>query len=148
MLDKLWTDLRTASTQVRDRRQALLGRARHRAFLARSTGQERMWTFQTTALEEVEGWLEHTADLPVIKRVTTPVERLVHDRLEASLALPVEGYDEMNAKTAIRSLRNLDHLDLLRVRRREEDHKARKTVLEAVEKELERYFRPPDLAAA
>ncbi len=148
MLETLWTDLKNTPTRIRDRQQALVGRARHRAYVARTNGHERFWTLRTTALEEVEGWLEHTAEVPVLHRVTTPVEKLVHERLEADLALPLEGYAAMNAKTAIQAVRGLDHLDLLRVRRHEAENKVRKTVLAAIDGELEHLLDPPEGAAA
>lgn len=148
MIEKLWTDVKAAPTRIRTHQLALVSRARHRAYRVRTGGQERIWTLRWTALEEVGGWLARTAEVPVVGRVAIPVERLVQERLDASLAVPVEGYDDLNARNASRAVRELDHLGLLRVRRHEADHKARKTVLDAVEAQLARRARPPEQAAA
>ncbi len=148
MIEKLWTDVKDTPARIRARRNTLVSRARHQAFMARTGGQERIWTLHTTALSEVEDLLQRTAELPVLSRVTTPVERLVAERLEATLAPPLQGYDGMNAKSVRLAVRELDHLGLLRVRRHEQDHKGRKTVLDAVENQLEKRSRLPETAAA
>ncbi len=147
-MDKLWTDVKDAPARLRARSTTLVTRARHQAFMVRTGGQERIWTLHTSALAEVEDLLARTTELPLVSRVTTPVERLVSDRLEASLAVPVQDFDGLNAKAAMRAVRELDHLGLLRVRRYESAHKARKTVLDAVANQLERRARPPESAAA
>jgi hypothetical protein len=147
MIDKLWTDVKEAPARIRARRDTLVTRARHQAFMVRTGGQERIWTLHTTALTEVEDLLLRTTEVPVLSRVTTPVERLVSERLEATLAVPLAEYDGMNAKTASRAVRDLDHLGLIRVRRYEQDHKGRKTVLDAVEAQLEKRACLPELAA-
>ncbi len=51
-------------------------------------------------------------------------------------ALPVAGYDELNARDAIRALEGLSRDDVEAVRRHEQANKGRKTVLEAANREL------------
>ena len=148
MLDRLWTDVKDTPNRLRARQATLISRARHQAFMVRTGGQERLWTLHTTALEEVEGWLGRTVELPVVSRVMVPVERLVHDRLEATVAVPLADYETLNAKSAARAIRDLDHLGLLRVRKHEEANKCRKTVLDAIEAQLEKRARPPEVMAA
>ncbi len=148
MFDKWISGVSEAPERLRTRGTHLVARARHQAFLVRTGGQERIWTLHTTALAEVEDLLGRTAELPVVGRVTMPVERLVADRLEASLAVPLADYDALNAKTVRAVVKGLDHLGLLRVRRYETEHKARKTVLDAVEKELEKRAVLSDVIAA
>jgi hypothetical protein len=61
--------------------------------------------------------------------------------LETVTALPIQGYAELNAKEVRASLKDLPHLDLLKIRRYEANNKNRKSVLCDVDKEIERRFR-------
>ncbi len=66
---------------------------------------------------------------------------------KATIAPPVAGYDEMNVREAMASLREIDRYGLLRVERYESAHKARKTVLDAISREVDRRARLAELGA-
>jgi hypothetical protein len=143
VIEQIGLSMKEAPKRIRGKRDALMGRARHGVFMARTGGQERVWTLQTQALEGMGSWLTRAAGLPVGARVSQPMERLVRDRLALQLAVPLANYDGLNAKTAARLVRDLDHLGLLRVRRHERANKQRKTVLGAIEAQLERRAKIP-----
>lgn len=130
-----WIDEVKATPQkLAARRDAVVERARRRARKARGSGEERFFTLRTHTLERVEGWLAKGDELPVVGKLAEKAEQLVHERLEA---LPIAAYDTLNAKDAIAAIKDLQgRLPLLAVRRFESTHKARKTVLAAIEKAL------------
>lgn len=139
MLDRLITDIKTAPDAIRARRSTL----RHRVHVLRGEGQERIWTLETNTLSRAEDLLERAEALPVVSRVTTPVERALHRRLEDLTAPPIPDYDTLNAKKAARAVRGLDRVDLAKVRYREQATKNRKTVLDAVSRELDKLREEP-----
>ena len=115
----------------------LAKRARHRLLEAREGGVERLWMLQADALQRVEQALEATPEqIPLISRVADAAERFVSRRLEAVTAVPIVGFDELNAKAVRHHLHDLGHMDLLRVRRYEHGHKNRKSVLDDIGREL------------
>jgi hypothetical protein len=121
----------------------LARRARAKVREARTDGVERLWNLQADALERVETLLERAPDkVPILSRVASRASRLVHDRLEMVTALAIPEYDELNAKKIRQSLRGLDRLDLVRVRRYETSHKNRKSVLGDLDRELLRLDQP------
>jgi len=102
---------------------------------ARGEGHARAWTLKTRTLERADALLDRGGELPVVGRVARPAGRAVHSRLEAACAPPVEDYDSLNAKKAARSVRGLAPVDLLKIERREQATKARKTVSDAIARE-------------
>lgn len=122
--------LRTRGEQVRTELQ---GRAKR----LESEGRERLWRGQIKTLERAEELLEKAEELPVISSVADNAERLVHSRLELVTAIPVEGYEDLNAKSAIAAVKELDRVGVLCVQRWELANKNRKTVLAAVDHRLE-----------
>ena len=114
---------------------ALVERLRRQVTAVRHNGQERVWSFETNALEAVEGMLSKGDDTR-LEKLTSGLEDLVTRRLDAVTAPRIENYDDLNAKDSIRALRGLDWLDLLKVARYEELTRNRKTVLQAVERAL------------
>ena len=95
-----------------------------------------LWRAQTRTLERAEALLEKAEELPVVKLVAEPAERLVAKRLDLVTAVPVEGYAELNARNAVKALADLDRVGLLCVQRWENANKARKTVLDSITKRL------------
>ena len=122
-------------TDIQDRANSLVLKLKKQITVVRNSGQERVWSFETNALEAVEGVLakgDHTR----IERLTSGLEDLVTRRLDSVTVPRIEGYDDMNAKNTIRAIRGLDWLDLLKVARYEELTRNRKTVIQAVEHAL------------
>lgn len=111
--------------------------ARIRAERARLQGTDRVWTARLRALDRTRAALGRADDLPVVGRLVAPVERLVDGRIERLAAVPVDGWDGLNARNAIAAVKGLDRVGLLAVRRREAATKDRKTVLAAIDKALE-----------
>ena len=134
--DALQESLSEQRNDLQERLNALIERLRRQVMAMRNSGQERVWNFETTALEAVEGMLAKGDDTP-IEKLTSSLEDLVTRRLDVVTAPRIENYDALNAKESIRALRGLDWLDLLKVARYEELTRNRKTVLQAVERALD-----------
>ena len=128
--------LRAAPERLKARRATLQQDLQERAHSLETQGRVGLWRAQTRTLERAEALLEKAEELPVVKLVAEPAERLVHERLDMVTAVPVEGYAEMNARNAVKALAELDRVGLLCVRRWEKANKGRKTVLDAVAKRL------------
>ena len=128
--------LRAAPARLRERRSTLQEDLQVRARKLETQGREGLWRAQTRTLERAEELLEKAEELPVVKLVAEPAERLVQGRLDHVTAVPVEGYAELNARNAVKALAELDHVGLLCVRRWEKANKDRKTVLTAIDKLL------------
>ena len=94
--------------------------------------RERIDPLHTSALERAHGLLARADGWPAVGRLAGAANRLV-DRL---LTVPVEGWDELNAKKAIAAVENLDRRGLLVVRRHELRTKNRVTVLRAIDQRL------------
>lgn len=139
MLGRLVENLKTAPSRLGERGHALRSRATDRVTRAKLTSEEAIWSFQIDALEKAHDLLDAAPELPVVGKVTGAADRLVQRGLDAVTALPIEDYDSLNTRKVSDAVRQLSHLDLLRVRRYEEANKNRKTALAAVDRELERF---------
>lgn len=127
------------------RRHKLREAALRRVHALRLDGAQRFFDLQVDTLQNVEKLLDDAPELPVVSRVTGAAGRLVHKGLTAVRTPPIPGYDELNVKQVNEHLDELGYLDLLKVRRYEQAHKARKTVIDGIDRELARRGR--DLAA-
>jgi len=134
--EALHGDLQAQKKQLQERGEALISKAKLQIKTAKNSSQERWWTLETNALEAAEGFLGK-ADETVLAKWANGLEDLVTKRLDAVTLPSVENYDLLNAKDTIKALRGLDWLELLKVARYEQLTKDRKTVLQAVEAELE-----------
>ena len=150
MLESFVDELKNTPTRIREvpqrlatRRRRLVASLRHRAHVARGESEERLWRMETSALEGVVDLLGNLDDLPVMGRVVPGAERLVGQALDQVTAVPVEGYADLNAKTAAKAVRGLSRVALLRVQRFEAGHKDRKTVLDAIDRELDKLMAEP-----
>ena len=119
--------------------ERLVATARQQARRVRGESQEKFWTAETSALGQALDLLARTDELPeTVQKATEPLENLVRQRFEDITASPVEDYAGLNAKDAVKSLRELGWLDLVKLRRIESEGKSRKTVLSAIETGLQR----------
>lgn len=135
MISSFIHDLKDAPSRLAGRRQALGRRAR--------TVEVRLWQAQTETLEKVGAWLHETPR--ALGPLTGAAGKLVDKRLGALTTVPVAGYDELNARDASRTVRDLEsRVALLVIRRHEEATKNRKTVLRAVEEQIARLEAPAE----
>lgn len=109
---------------------------RARVRRARDEGGDRLWQLRSGALERVDQWLDAADDLPGMGRIASAAGRLVEQRLDRLAQVPVERWDELNAKQAIAAVRDLDRAALRSARRREERGKNDKTVPRAIDERL------------
>jgi len=128
--------LRAAPARLLERRASMQQDLQVRARKLETQGREGLWRAQTRTLERAEELLEKADELPVVKLVAEPAERLVAKRLDLVTAVPVEGYAELNARNAVKALADLDRVGLLCVQRWESANKGRKTVLDSITKRL------------
>ena len=141
MITRWIEDLKNTPSRLGERREKLSARRRELTTKARTQlrtaagdGQERLWTLGTSALERADSALERTSDVPVVGMISKGAHKLVSGRLDALTALPVNGYDGLNARQAIAAIRDIDgRIALANVRRHEQQNKNRKTVLRAIE---------------
>lgn len=101
-----------------------------------------LWSWSTHGLERAHDVLAAERSAPPAA-LTRPLLRAVDRGLQQATALPVAGYDEMNARTAAAAVRGLHLLDLERISRHERAHKDRKTVHDAIAHERSRIHAPP-----
>ncbi len=109
---------------------------RARVRRARDESGDRLWQLRSGALDRVDQWLDAADDLPGVGRLASAAGKLVEKRLDRLAQVPVERWDELNAKQAIAAVRELDLAALRAARRREERGKSRKTVLRAIDERL------------
>lgn len=131
----------------------LARKARHRVREVRGGSVERLFTLQADALERVEEALHKAPEnVPVLSSLADAAERLVARTRVSVTAVSVDGYDDLNAKQVREKLRDLGHLDLVKLRRYETSNKGRKSVIGEIEKEIGRRFKlaepPAPIAAA
>jgi len=113
--------------------QERLDTARHRVRRARHAGSDRLWSLRVQALERADDALDRVDELPAVGRVASAAATLVERRLEQLSTVPFDGWSELNAKKAIRAVKELDRTALRAARLHESRHKDRKTVMAAIE---------------
>lgn len=133
-------------TQERERlvgeRERIVASARQQAHRVRGESQEKFWTVETSALTQALDFLGRVDEFPDrLQKAAEPLEELVRQRLDVITTSPVDEYQSLNARDAVRIVRELDWLDLVKLRRIEEEGKARKTVLAAIGARIERQQR-------
>jgi len=147
MLNRLAEKVSFSPSDIVNRGAEFGQRARTRVLRARSEGSETLWTFRVDTLTKVEDFLSNAPDLPVLGQVADAAERLVHGRIEATTAVPVQGYDDLNTRKVGEAIQDMGRVDLLKVRRYELANKNRKTVLGYIERELNRLEKSLSVAA-
>ena len=131
----------------RDRIQDTLDEAAERGRLTRSDANElvselvRRGREQTdSVLADIERLLLGRGRSGSTTKLTTPVEKLVRGagraKRSVSGGLPIVAYDELTARQATESLKDLTPAELRLVRDYERRHANRKSVLAAIEREL------------
>ena len=105
---------------------------------ARTQGADRLFDLQLRALTSGRHLVERAATVPGLRRVEEPARKLI-DSIEAAALTPsMKDYDNLPVRDIMKALYTYDHLELLRIRHHESSHKNRKTVLDAIQKELDK----------
>lgn len=120
------------SSDLSARRAHWTSRVRRRAWRARAEGRTAAWQLGVTSLTRLHDLVEHAP-------MDLGLEGLLAVRLERATEPGIEEYDERTAKELGKVVRDIqDPVVLARIARYEAAHKARKTVLGAVEKQQAR----------
>jgi hypothetical protein len=119
---------------------------RRRVFEAREASENQLWELHVSTLERAQDLLERAPEVPVFDRVGTGARELLEALERATTHPPMADYDDLNVRKVMSSLRDLDRFGLLRVHRYEAAHRNRKTILDAVQRELEHRSRLGGLA--
>ena len=141
--------IKDAQNQIVDQADEMFHQARHKVAVVKGEGAERLWQFENQALDWVEGVLDRT-DVPGVEKVKEPVAKLVGQARDNVTANPVEDYENLNARAAAATVRDLGTVGLLKIEKIEAAGKNRKTVFEAIERRRSELSKPPfrDSAAA
>jgi regulator of replication initiation timing len=137
--EKLTERVKSERHRLVSERDRLVGQAKAQASRVRGESQERIWNLQTNALDQAIDLLDRVDELPdPVQKAAEPLDRLVRQRLEMITASPIQGYDSLNVRKVNQALKDLDWLDLVKVRRIESESKNRKTVLDGIDAALDR----------
>ena len=149
MIDRIKSELKKTQDKLRSHQANFTGQAdefveqaRHKVHLVRGDGAERLWHFENQALDWVDDVLARS-DVPGVDLVKDPVGRWVQQARETVTANPVDGYEELNARAAADTVRELGLVELLKIERIEKAGKGRKTVFEAIERRRNQLQKPP-----
>jgi hypothetical protein len=156
MIRELLTDVAVVPETLRHTSADLLHRIQHaqdglrrrrdearrwvnaRAHAVRTDGESRLFDLQVEAIDQGRKLLERAAEVPALQPVQAPAQRWL-DALQAALLAPaMEDYDALAVRDVLKGLYLVDHLGLLRIRHHEALHKNRKTILDAIGRELEK----------
>ncbi|MCO4746018.1 MAG: hypothetical protein KC912_14580 [Proteobacteria bacterium] len=148
MIARILDDIRTAPERLNNKRVDLSQKLRQTAHTARGTTSEKVFDVRIHALTRVESLLDLVDELPVLKLVTAPAHGLAADRLAKAKSPALENYDELNAKDVRTGISGLTRTQVIALIRYEADNKARKTVIAAGEKAIERLDKLPEPVAA
>jgi hypothetical protein len=109
-----------------------------RAHAVRTDGEARLFDLQVGAIDQGRKLLERAAEVPALQPVQAPAQRWFAALQSALLAPAMEDYDALAVRDVLKGLYLIDHIGLLRIRRHEAQHKNRKTILDAIQRELEK----------
>lgn len=125
-------------SQIKEAPGRLGSRTRDSLKRVRSAGSREWVRLRARALEGADGWVGRLEQWPAIGRIAGPASRLVDRQRERWGVVPVEGWDTMNAKEAIKAIAALDVVGLRVVRQHEVAAKNRVTVVRAIDDQLGR----------
>jgi hypothetical protein len=138
--------IRGAQDDLRRRRADARRWVHARAHAVRNEGETRWFDLQVEAIDQGRKLLERAAEVPALQPVQEPAQRWF-DALQGALLAPaMDDYDALAVRDVIKGLYLVDHLGLLRIRRHEAQHKNRKTILDAIQRELEKRERQASLS--
>jgi len=138
VFDTVQGRVREVTERIEGRRQQAERLVRGAAFDARAQAEDKLWSLNLKALSRAHELLDRAAVVPGFDTVRPKVRDLVATWETTTTQPPVAGYDEQNVRAILHDLHAHDRLGLLRIRHWEAAHKNRKTILDAVDRELER----------
>lgn len=145
MFEKVVDSIRELPAKALQTREAWLGEARtrsaqvrRRARTLRAQGEVAAFDAGVDALARMRTTLAKGHELPVVAGVLPRAEALVAAGQARLTSVSIPDYDAMNVKQVVAKLDTLPRFELLRVRRHELAGKHRKTILDAVQRELVR----------
>lgn len=128
--------------RIAERRDQARRWVKERVYQAREQGETGLWNLHLQALDRAGSLVGKAETVPVIGGRLATDARTLLDRVErTTTAPPLADYDELNVRKVMAALRDLDRFGLLRLQRYEASHKSRKTILDAVDREVERRAR-------
>lgn len=138
-------DVAATTASLRERRDDARRWVQGRAYALRTDGEARLFDLSLKALDAGRTLLDQAAAAPQLAPVLAPIEgpaRAFLDRLASAATTPsVAGYDDLAVRDVLKTLHALSHADLLRVRHHESTNKNRKTILDALQRELDKRVR-------
>jgi hypothetical protein len=133
------------TASLRERRAEARRWVQGRAYTLRTDAESRAFDLSLKALDAGRTLLDQASATPQLAPVIGTVEgpaRAFFDRLTAAATTPsVAGYDELAVRDILKTLHALSHPNLLRVRHHEAGNKNRKTILDAIQRELDKRAR-------
>lgn len=135
------SEVQAVPARVAARRDEARKWVKGQVWTAREQGTTGLWKLHLQALERASELVDRAASLPVLEKVGPSAKSLLETVEKATTTPPMEGYDELNVREIMKGLHELDRFGLLRVQRHETAGKHRKTVLDAIEREVERRAR-------
>lgn len=133
-------DIHQVADQVKTQADQTLRKARRWLWDAREAATTKAFDLNVKALERADT-LASRAGSVAGERAERTVHSVVDVLQKITIEPPVPGYAEMNVREAMNALRDVDRYGLLRIRRFEAAHKNRKTVLDAIQREVDRRAR-------
>jgi hypothetical protein len=136
-----WSEIKEAPARLGSRTRDRLARIR--------TAGSREWVrLRARALDGADGWVGRIETWPAIRRIAGPASRLVDRQRERWGVVPVDGWDKLNAKDAIKAVARLDVVGLRVARQQEVAAKNRATVVRAIDDQLAKRSVPAESTAA
>ncbi len=143
MFEKVVDSILELPGKAQEARVAWLGEARTRsehvrrqARTLRAQGEVAAFDAGVDTLARVQAALAKGHDLPIVAGVLPRAEAILAAGQERLTSVTIPDYDAMNVKQVVAKLDTLPRFELLRVRRHEMAGKRRKTILDAVQREL------------
>lgn len=143
--NRLFSEVERTRDELARQQRAATRWVKRQAWAARERGESRLWDLQLQAFSTADGLADglvaSSARVPLLQPVGERVRQLVQRAEAAALNAPLAGYDELNVREILAALRDLDRNGLRRVERAELAGKNRKTIVDAIHREVARRAR-------
>lgn len=146
MIQDRLNDLSAMPEQLKTEAGQRLRAARRWWWDTRETATTSLFKAHLTAIDRAKELADKAASVAG-EDLAERAKSLVSSIEKATADAPIAGYDEMNVRDAMNAIRELDRYGLLRIERYEQSNKARKTVMDAIHREVERRARLAELGA-
>ncbi len=139
--ERIVGDLGSAPGKLAERGTEARRWVRARLHEARESSERSLFDLHVSTLESASDLLERTEGMPVLERVGASARDLLGTIERATVLPTLADYDSLNVRQVMAALRDEDRLGVLRILRYESEHKNRKTILDAIDRELGRRAR-------